>query len=212
MKYSRFKYFLPFVLILNILCSGCGDRQPQINPISKNSRILAFGDSITYGTGAGPEESYPSALSNLLGCEVINAGIPGEMTKEGVERLPSLLEEYNPDVVIICHGGNDLLGQRNNNSIENNLENMIIAAKNSNCDVILVGVPSPALILHPPEFYKKIAKKYNIPYEGKIISNILNSPSLKSDPIHPNANGYRKLAEALKKIFVRQKLRDYYTS
>ena len=78
---------------------------------SPGTTIVAFGDSITYGVGASQAAAYPSALSRRLGVEVINAGVPGETSAEGLARLPEVLE-LDPWLVIIEFGGNDLLQRR----------------------------------------------------------------------------------------------------
>ena len=61
------------------------------------------------GNGVAQINSYPAVFSQETGYKVINAGLPGEITAAGVLRLLGLLQRYNPDLVIICHGGNDIL-------------------------------------------------------------------------------------------------------
>lgn len=159
--------------------------------------ILAFGDSLTAGSGATKEESYPSVLEQLAGYTVINAGVSGETSVEGSIRFLSLLEEYRPDLVILCHGGNDLLQQIEEEQTIHNLKSMIEDAQSMGADLILVGVPKPRFRLKPPPFYEEIAKQYGIPYDGKILGQILSKPPLRSDYVHPNAEGYKKLAESM---------------
>jgi lysophospholipase L1-like esterase len=62
---------------------------------------------------------------------------------------------------------------------------------------VLVGVPRPALLTSAPKYYEEIAKEFGIPYEGAVVTSVLYKSELRSDPIHPNAQGYRKIAEAL---------------
>jgi lysophospholipase L1-like esterase len=159
--------------------------------------IVAFGDSLTHGTGANNDESYPAVLSELLNHKVINAGIPGEDTTEGLRRLPSVLEKHKPTLIILCHGGNDILQKQETQKTINNINAIIDIIQDYDSDVILVGVPKPALILRTAKFYKKIAKQQQIPYQGKIIAEILSTPSLKSDRAHPNNEGYQQIAEAI---------------
>jgi lysophospholipase L1-like esterase len=184
-----------FLLISVLICSGCGN--PKISKISDTSVIVAFGDSLTHGTGANNDESYPAVLSELLNHKVINAGIPGEDTTEGLRRLPSVLEKHKPTLIILCHGGNDILQKQETQKTINNINAIIDIIQDYDSDVILVGVPKPALILRTAKFYKKIAKQQQIPYQGKIIAEILSTPSLKSDRAHPNNEGYQQIAEAI---------------
>jgi lysophospholipase L1-like esterase len=77
---------------------------------------------------------------------------------------------------------------------------MIKAIRDQNIAVMLVGVPQPALVTSAPGFYAELAQEFAVPYEGKIVTSVLYSPELKSDPIHPNAKGYRRMAEALAEL------------
>jgi acyl-CoA thioesterase I len=183
-----------------MLLGGCGGGTPKVTKLAATDVVLAFGDSLTYGTGAKAEESYPAVLSELLGRNVVRAGIPGEQTAGGLQRLPGALDEHRPRLVIVCLGGNDMLRKGAPNVIEANLRAMLKEIRGRGIDAVLVGVPAPGLITSAPEFYEKLASEFGIPYEGKIVTSVLYKPELKSDPIHPNADGYRRIAEALAKL------------
>jgi lysophospholipase L1-like esterase len=185
-----------FYCFLILCCAGCG-LSPKIERLAEDSVILAFGNSLTAGTGALKEESYPAVLEQFVGCTVINAGVSGETSAEGFVRLPSLLEEFKPDLVILCHGGNDLLQQINEEQTIRNLKTMIEYAQNAGADVILIGVPKPGFRLKPPPFYGEIARQFKIPYDGKTLGQILSKPALRSDYVHPNAEGYKELAASI---------------
>lgn len=183
-----------------MLLGGCGGGTPKVTKLAATDVVLAFGDSLTYGTGAKAEESYPAVLSELLGRNVVRAGIPGEQTAGGLQRLPGALDEHRPRLVIVCLGGNDMLRKGSPDAIEANLRAMLKEIRGRGIDAVLVGVPAPGLITSAPEFYEKLAREFGIPYEGKIVTSVLYKPELKSDPIHPNADGYRRIAEALAKL------------
>lgn len=184
------------ILCLLILSLGCG-RNPRIAKLTESSVVLAFGDSLTAGTGANSAESYPSVLADMLGCRVVNEGVPGEESSAALQRLPTVLQKEKADLVILCEGGNDMLGKQDDGIISRNLDAMVAMAHNAGTDVILIGVPRPGLRLKAPQFYKQIADKNSIPYDSKTIARILSSRSLKSDYVHPNAAGYRQLAESI---------------
>ena len=187
-----------------LLVSACEDKVPPIDHLPNDAVIVAFGDSLTYGTGAKEHEAYPAQLSNLIKREVINEGIPGELSAQGLMRLPDVLDEHQPELLILCHGGNDLLRKRNQKSIVSNITAMIKEAKKRGIQVVLIGVPEPALFfLEPADFYSTIASKENIPIEKKALPDIESDDALKSDTIHPNAAGYRKLAEAIARLLER---------
>lgn len=163
--------------------------------LSGDAVILAFGDSLTFGTGAAPAESYPVVLERLTGRRVVNSGVPGEVTGEGLSRLPEVLATVNPALMILCHGGNDLLRHLDKKETEENLREMIRLARERGTDVVIIAVPSPGLSLSPPPFYRETAGEFKLVFDEKTLAEILSDRSLKSDYIHPNAAGYRKLAE-----------------
>jgi lysophospholipase L1-like esterase len=183
--------------VLVLLAAGCRERPPQLRSLTENATILAFGDSLTHGTGADANESYPFRLEQLIRRPVINAGVPGEVTSEGLVRLPQLLDRYRPALLILCHGGNDLLRRTGEEQAANNLRTMIRLARERGVDVVLIGVPKPDLSLAPPVFYASIAREFTSPYDGDTLAGVLSDRSRKSDYIHPNALGYQQLAEAV---------------
>lgn len=189
------------VLVLAALFSltAC-DRPPQLPRLHDGDVIVAFGDSLTHGNGAAETQAYPAVLGRMTGRTVINAGVPGETTAEGLERLPGVLEEERPKLVLLCLGGNDMLRRVDAASTESNLRKMIQAIRASGAAVVLIGVPQPALFSGPPGFYEKLAGEFDLPYEGEIFDEVLKTPRLKSDAIHANAEGYRLVAERLAEL------------
>ena len=185
------------VLLLATCLAGCGGKTPRLDKLGATDVIVAFGDSLTYGTGAKAEESYPAVLEQLIGRTVVRAGVPGEVTAGGLNRLPGVLDEHRPRLVIVCLGGNDMLRKGAPANIEANLREILKTIKARGADAMLVGVPAPGLITSAPKFYEKLAQEFSIPYESKIVTSVLYKPELKSDPVHPNAAGYRKMAEAI---------------
>lgn len=180
-----------------LVIAGCGEKVPQVPQLAASDVILAFGDSLTFGTGAAEQESYPSVLASLLGREVVRSGVPGEVTAQALARLPDVIEEHRPKLMIVCLGGNDMLRKVAEAQIRANLRAIIKTARDQGIAVVLIGVPKPALITSAAEFYAEIAKEFDIPYEGKIVTSVLYSRDMKADPIHPNAKGYRRMAEAI---------------
>jgi len=165
--------------------------------------VLAFGDSLTYGTGVPYEQSYPAVLSEIIGRPVVSSGVPGERTADGLKRLPEELDAHQPRIMLLCLGGNDLLRKVDDGEIEANLRAMIETARGRGVDVVLIGVPRPALVGGTARFYESIARDYAIPFEGEILIEILRNKDNKSDPIHPNARGYRMLAVAVADVLRR---------
>jgi acyl-CoA thioesterase-1 len=205
---------------LPICASGAG-----LPRLAKGAVILAFGDSLTFGTGAAAEESYPAVLERLVGRRVVNEGIPGEISGEGLERLPEVLKREKPALLILCHGANDLLRFLDKRRIAANLRAMIRLAREKGVAVLLVAVPllditlspepleleittkkgaairiavpSPGITLSPAPLYREIAAEMGLPVEEETLTMVLSDGSLKSDFIHPNTAGYRRLAGSI---------------
>ncbi len=163
-----------------------------------DTKVLAFGDSITYGYNVDKDKSYPSQLAMLLQTDVINAGINGEMTSAGLRRLPDLLEKYKPQILIICHGGNDIIRRKSLIKAKNNIKKMIELARKKNIHVVLVGIPMiEVLSLSTAQIYTEISTELNVPIDDTSLENILGDNYLKIDQVHPNAEGYKILANSL---------------
>jgi len=183
---------LPLLLFL-LACSA----QPKLTKLNNIDPILAFGDSLTFGHGAPKNSSYPAVLSELTGRTVINEGISGELSGEGLQRLAALLDKHQPQLLLLCHGGNDILQKRNLTQMQQNLEAMISLAQERDIQVLLVAVPAPTLLLTPLKEYTSVAEKMGVPLDNDVIADILGQPALHSDLIHPNASGYQKIAQQL---------------
>lgn len=187
-----------FVLLMQLaLLGACGNRAAQRTALPAEAVILAFGDSLTFGTGAEADSSYPAVLQTLSGHRVVNAGVPGETSGEGLARLPSVLDEVKPGLLILCHGGNDMLRKLDMTELKKNLHAMLLLASEHKIPVLLVGVPEPKLALATARLYAELADETGVLYEGEVLAEVLQWPSTKHDMIHPNAAGYRKIAEAL---------------
>lgn len=178
-------------------CSGDDTRLPKL---ASSDVILAFGDSLTYGTGAKPEQSYPAVLQAAIGRKVVNAGVPGEITADGLKRLPGVLERTNPKLVLLCHGGNDMLRKKGVKNAENNLREMIRIIREHGAAVVMLGVPDPGLFLSTADFYKRVADDLQVPIETDIVPDLLGDNEFKSDHVHPNAKGYRRMAAAVEAL------------
>jgi len=187
---------LVLLLLLLAFLAGCSDRE-RLPRLDSGKTILAFGDSLTAGNGAGPGQSYPEVLEGLLKIRVVRSGVPGEVSAEGLRRLPAVLAETRPDVVILCHGGNDFLRRMDTRETARNLRAMIVLAREKGAAVVLLAVPAPGLLLKPPALYREIAGEMKVPLEDRVLTDVLSDGGLKGDPIHPNAEGYRRVAGAV---------------
>ncbi|TEW56102.1 arylesterase [Psychromonas sp. RZ22] len=188
-----------FTLLFCFLLTACGSSE-KLTPLNHTQPILAFGDSLTFGYGAKKNQSYPAQLSKLLNIDVINEGISGETSDRGLKRLASLLDRYQPQLIILCHGANDMLQKQSLQVMKNNLSQMIAMAQERDIQIVLISVPEASLFLPDLIQYQELSEQYNIPLENDIIKDVLKKPSLRSDMIHPNAQGYGLIAQAIYKL------------
>lgn len=186
--------FIPALILLGG-CSGS-----SLDPLNQGDVILAFGDSLTYGTGVAADLSYPVVLESITGYSVIRSGVPGEISSAGLKRLPGILKKENPRLVVICHGGNDVLRRLNRQQTEANLRSMIELVRQHGAQVILIAVPKISLFPSAAKFYDAIEEDTGVPVEFDILSQLQTDSKMKSDPIHFNRLGYRKMAEAVRDL------------
>jgi len=176
------------------ILGSCGGDRVALTPLQPGDTVLAFGDSLTAGFGAAAQQSYPEVLENLALLNIINAGVSGELSAAGLQRLPALLAQHQPKLVIICHGGNDMLRSRGNNAAKNNILQMIALIREQAAEVLLLGVPRPGVFLSTADFYDEIAEETGVAYLPDLMQEVLGNASLKSDAVHPNAAGYQLIA------------------
>ncbi len=200
---SNNKKILEFIFVLVCMGAlhGCSD-SPSLNFVPDNGVILSFGDSLTVGVGAAGEHSYPNVLANLSGRKVIGSGVSGEETSEGLVRLASVLENENPNLLILLEGGNDILRNRNMQAIKKNLAAMIEMAQSRSIEVVLVGVPEKKLFLGVAPIYEELAVEYDLVFSDDLLSDLLSSNQYKSDAVHLNQQGYKKMAESIYDLLV----------
>ena len=183
-----------------MLASGCGNKSPKMRAVPAGATVLALGDSITFGTGTTPETSYPVVLARLSAWNVINAGIPGNTTVQALERLPQLLEEHKPQLVLVSIGGNDFLRRTGEAEAKANIRRICEQSIASGAQVLLIAVPRPSMVgavagsLSDHPMYGELADELKLPLQRQGWSDVLSDQRLRSDQIHANAQGYEQFA------------------
>lgn len=191
------------VLLFSCLLAACKEA-PKYQALAPGAVVLAFGDSVTHGTGAGSGEDYPARLAQRSGWRVVNAGIPGDTAAAAKSRIEAALQETNPAMVIVELGGNDFLRRRAEGEVKEDLRAILQAVKKSGATPVLVAVPQFAIVLvgslSDSAIYAELAKEEKVLLVEEVFSDVLSDASLRADRIHPNANGYRKLADGIATI------------
>lgn len=190
------------LLLAIVVLAGCGDAT-QLAPLPAGSAVLAFGNSITFGTGAAPGDDYPTQLAALSNWRVTNAGIPGDTSAAARDRISTALAETRPALVIVELGGNDFLRRRPETAVKEDLRAIVSTIRDAGAQVMLVAVPKFSLLgavtgrLPDSPIYADLAREEKLPLVNGVLADVLSDPALKADPIHPNASGYRRLAAGI---------------
>ena len=190
------------ILATSVLFAACG-KPAQLPLIPPGKTVLAFGDSVTFGTGASAGEDWPSLLAEQTGWVIVNAGIPGDTAEAGKQRIDALLDEHRPALIIIEIGGNDFLRRRAPKAVKEDIRRMIQVARQRNAQVVLMAVPELSLLGavtgKPAEasIYRELGEEETVPVVSDVFADILSHPELCADQIHPNAKGYQQMASGL---------------
>lgn len=190
--------------LLLVLLAGCGSPGPSgFDPLPRQATVLAFGDSVTHGTGADRGEDFPARLQTITGWTVVNAGVPGDRADRARERLEPALREHEPDLVLIGLGGNDFLRGRDPVQVKEDLRVLVATVRAHDAQPLLLAVPTPSAMaaaagrLRDDGIYRELAREEQVPLVENVLAAVLSDRGLRADPIHPNADGYRQMAERI---------------
>lgn len=183
-----------FLIVLNLLSCTSQKQRPGPNFSEKELRegvLVCFGNSLTEGQGAAPEEAYPAVLQKKLPFRVVNAGQSGETTQEALARLGPDVLAFQPKIVVVEFGANDFFYKVPVEEAEKNLINIIHPIQKKGACVILAGTP---LNWEYHQMFARVAKKMDCELLPNALEGIIDHEELMSDPIHPNKDGYYLMA------------------
>ncbi|MDQ0074306.1 lysophospholipase L1-like esterase [Variovorax boronicumulans] len=183
--------------------AACGKRKSSTAALKSDARVLAIGDSLTFGYGASPDASWPVKLGEITGWQIENAGVNGDTSAGALQRLPSLLAAGSYDAILIGIGGNDMLRGVSASATRDNIAALVKEAREHTPHVALLATPAPDAMrafvgsLSDAPFYEEVAKSGQALLVANVYSSVLSDASLRSDRIHANAQGYAKVAQLL---------------
>ena len=216
------------VIFLAFPLSACSDKGPRENPAASGSQqavpaaatqtmteegqskkrvIVAFGDSLTSGSGVRKDEAYPSLLQRRLDnlgypYRVVNAGISGDTTAGGLRRVQGIIRS-KPDLVLLELGVNDGLRGHPLNGIEHNLQSILDQFQAGGIRVVLLGMRLPPNYGEDytsgfQQIFERLSKKYRVTFVPFVLEGVAAKPDLnQGDGVHPNAAGYQIIEENL---------------
>ena len=188
--------------LLLVTLAGCGRDKKTAQPVPPGSTVLALGDSLTFGTGASAETSYPTVLAGLTGWNVVNAGVPGDTSAQALARLPALLAEHQPKLVIVSIGDNDFLRKLPESDTRAHVHAICKQSLDAGAQVLLVAVPRATVAaalgqMTDHALYAEVAKDLKIPLQREAWGEVLAQPDLRADAVHANARGYAQFARSV---------------
>jgi acyl-CoA thioesterase-1 len=174
--------------------------EPKItNYPSSGINIIAFGDSLVEGVGATDGNNFVSKLSAKIGVPIINKGVSGNTTRQGLARIDDVLDN-DPKVVIVLLGGNDAIQKIPTEETFRNLEVIIQKIQAKGAIVLLLGVQGRLLSDPFKGEFEKLAAKYHTAYVPNVLDGLIGNLKYMSDSVHPNDLGYEIIAEKIKPV------------
>jgi acyl-CoA thioesterase I len=193
------------VLILAALLAAIGlywymapTDMPRNYP-SRGTDIIAFGDSLVSGVGSSEDNDFVSVLSRKIGQPIINMGMPGETTKDGVKRI-NAINDYKPKVVLVLLGGNDALQRIEPEATFANLRTIVNEVHARGAIVVLIGVRGGILNDRYPGAFEALSRELDTAYVPDILDGLFGDQRYMSDAVHPNDAGYAIVAERVYRV------------
>lgn len=198
---SKIKLYL-FLLLTFVTTTGIAD--------NTTPRILVMGDSLSAGYGIDVKQGWVSLLQDESTLknkwQIINASVSGETSTGGRERLPALLKQHQPQIVILELGGNDGLRGQPLKILRDNLQTMIDASTTAGAKVILAGMQippnyGPRYTRQFQDLYKELAEKNNTALIPFLLIGIADNKTLmQNDGIHPTAEAQALIVDNVKPV------------
>ena len=193
MAATRFKHLLTFLAVVAAVWSGAAAATPI--------RILVFGTSLSQGFGVPPGSEFPQVLQDRLkasgvNADVINAGVSGDTSADGVSRLDWSLAD-KPEAAIVEMGSNDALRGLDPKETEKNLSIILAKLKAAHVPVLLLGMKAPRNLgsEYAAQFdpvYPRLARQFGDILYPFVLDGVALNPKLNQDDgIHPNAAGVK---------------------
>lgn len=196
------KIIVGVIVIMGLFYFLRGGKTDIKNFPNQNRAVVAFGDSLTAGYGAPAGTSYPDVLAKKISRPVVNLGVSGETAAQAPARIEQVLREQ-PYMVLIEFGANDHMRQQSRQAAINAVAQIVDEVQAAGAIAVIVDTGGPGMGEYT-KAYKQMAKEKGALFVPGIIKGIFYKPSLKSDQVHPNAQGYALVADKVHKV-----IKDY---
>jgi acyl-CoA thioesterase I len=194
----------------NDLASAAMSAASSIGSPDPRPVIVCYGDSLTAGAGIESNASYPADLQRMLDDEgyryrVVNEGVSGDTTKDGLERIARVLD-HKPQIVVVEFGGNDGLRGLPVSYAQQNLATMIERIQRNGSKVALAGITLPPqygtdYIGRFDAMYPALAKQFHVPLLPFLLQDVYGvEGDIQQDGVHPTAQGAKQVAVNVEKL------------
>jgi lysophospholipase L1-like esterase len=167
---------------------------------------VAFGDSLVKGVGSTEGHDFVYQLSQRIGRPIVNLGVAGDTTADGLKRLDRVFT-YDPKVVIVLLGGNDFLKRVPEKEMFANLDRIVTAIQAHGAAVLLLGIRGGLFYDEYAGDFKAFARNHGTAFVPNVLDGLLGNTALMSDQVHPNDAGYTKVADKVEPV-LRDLLKD----
>lgn len=192
------KYFIWAAVAIVAAWFLLGGKTEIKNLGNSGQTVVAFGDSLTAGYGAGKDKAYPAVLGRMINRPVVNLGLSGDTAANAPARLPQVLQA-NPYMVLIEFGGNDFMRSVPFDQTEQAMRQIVDEVQSAGAVAVLVDTGGYPGMSRYTKLYKQIAKEKQALFVPGILDGIFGKSKYKADPIHPNAAGYEIVAQKVHK-------------
>jgi acyl-CoA thioesterase-1 len=200
MRLSKSLHFLAKITVLAILVTislSSIYEYAKAQTVNRPLRVIAFGDSITLGTGTTAGNNYVNLLTRYTGITIDNQSISGNTTAQGVARVDADIIAKDPDIVIVFLGGNDILQRVDEDTTFENIRTIVTKIQASGAKVVLVGIYDGIVLRDYERAYRDVAQDTDAYYVSGVLRGIIGDSDLMADAVHPNSAGHVVIANRI---------------
>ena len=192
---------------LSLALTGCGKKQTPaltLTPLPEDAVILIYASGIGDKADFFRSTEMDEVLFKAMKRKIVSMGQPGEFAEDALKRLPEVLREYDPELMVLGYGAMDVWKNTDRAKLKASLCAMIDLAHKQDTQVIMLSLPDlNKVLLRPDPIFEEVAREKNVPIDTEIVSSVLKKPSERVFRYMVNDKGLKAIAEAVRALCVR---------
>jgi len=192
---------------LSLALSACGKKQPsapKLAPLSEDAVILIYASGIGDKADFFRSTEMDDVLFKAMKRKVVSRGNPSEFAEDALQRLPEVLRENDPDLMVLAYGAMDVWKNTDRAKLKANLCAMIDLAHKQDTQVLMLSLPDlNKVLLRPDPIFEEVAREKNVPIDAEIVPSVLKKPSERVLRYMVNDKGLKAIAEAVRVLCVK---------